>query len=160
MFREIYYGEILLGGAEREQSGFDDLLDDLRSYRPKNPKCTKSRESLLINAKKSYGGRKMIIDAFRDKVFPLNNPNDFPHYVSEEDMSRRNESPSHSEDISPKNESPSHSEDKFNKIIIENDKTINKALFREYLKFQSLPDMQKSLSKTQNTQENKSSTSN
>ena len=112
--------------------------------------------------------RKMIIDAFRDELFPLNNPNDFLHYVSEKyisprsenpihskNLSPRSESPSHSEDISPRSESPSRGEDKLDKVIIGNDKTINKELFREYFQFQSLSDMQKSLSKTQNAQENK-----
>ena len=35
------------------------------------------------------------------------------------------------------------------------DKIINKDLLREYFQFQSLSDMQKGLSKIQNTQENK-----
>ena len=68
----------------------------------------------------------MIINAFKDKIFPLNNPGDFPHYVSKEDISPRSESPSHSEDISRRSESPGHSEDELNKIIIKNDKTIKK----------------------------------
>ena len=40
-------------------------------------------------------------------------------------------------------------------MITRRDKTINKELFREYFKFQSLPDMQKSLSKIQNTEKMK-----
>ena len=40
---------------------------------------------------------------------------------------------------------------KLNEIITRKDKTINKDLFTEYFQFQSLSDMQKSLSKTQNT---------
>ena len=66
LFRAIYYGEILLGGAEREQNEFDDLLDDLRAYRPRNSEYTKSKESLLINAKNIYDRREMIVDAFKD----------------------------------------------------------------------------------------------
>ena len=53
LFRAICYGEILLGGADREQNEFDDLLDDLRAYRSRNLEYTKSRESLLKNAKKN-----------------------------------------------------------------------------------------------------------
>ena len=63
----------------------------------------------------------MIIDAFKDKIFPLNNPSDFSHYVSE--------------DISPRSRSPSHSEDELNEIVIKNDKTISKELFRNYFQF-------------------------
>ena len=40
---------------------------------------------------------------------------------------------------------------KLNEIITRKDKTISKDLFTEYFQFQSLSDMQKSLSKTQNT---------
>ena len=40
-------------------------------------------------------------------------------------------------------------------MIIKKDKTIKKDLFTEYFQFQSLSAMQKSLSKTQNTQKNK-----
>ena len=77
LFRTIYYGEILLAEAEREQNEFDDLFDNLRAYRPRNPEYTKSRESLLINAKKIYDRREITIDAFNDKIFPLNYPSDF-----------------------------------------------------------------------------------
>ena len=86
----------------------------------------------------------MIIDTFRDKIFLLNNPNDFPHYISEEyisprsestshseDVSLRSESPSHSVDISPRSENPSHRKDELNEIIIKNNKTISKELFRK-----------------------------
>ena len=40
----------------------------------------------------------------------------------------------------------------FNKLIVEKDKIINKALFKKYLGFQSLIDMQKQLYKTENTE--------
>ena len=39
-------------------------------------------------------------------------------------------------------------------MITEKDQIINKDLFRKYFQFQSLSDMQKKLSKTQNAQEN------
>ena len=42
----------------------------------------------------------MIINAFKDKIFPLNNPDDFPEYFSKKDISPRSENSSHSEDIS------------------------------------------------------------
>ena len=38
----------------------------------------------------------MIFDAFKNKAFPLNNPDDFPTYVSEEDRSSISESSSYS----------------------------------------------------------------
>ena len=52
LFRAIYYGDILITKAERDQSGFGDLLNQLRVYNPIKPEYKKSKESLLINAKK------------------------------------------------------------------------------------------------------------
>ena len=83
----------------------------------------------MISAKKTYDGRETIINAFKDKIFPLNNPSDIPQYASKED--------------------------KLNDIITKYDMIINKELFRKHFYFQSLSDMQEILSKTQNTQENK-----
>ena len=42
----------------------------------------------------------MIINAFKNKIFLLGNPDEFPEYVSSEDISSRSESSSQSEDIS------------------------------------------------------------
>ena len=67
----------------------------------------------------------MIIDAFKNKTFPLDDPDDFPGYVSEED-------------ISSVSESSSHSEDKLNEMITKKDKIINKKLFSKHFNFQSL----------------------
>ena len=55
----------------------------------------------------------MIVDAFKNKIFPLDDPDDFPGYVSEED-------------ISSISESSSHSEDELNEMVTKKDKIINK----------------------------------
>ena len=177
-FRAIYYGEVLIPGAEREgeQDEFNDMLKLLKKYRPNTPKYVKSKKDLLINAQNFYDGREMIIDAFKDKLFPLNNLNDFPHYVSEEDISPRSESPSHSEDITPRSESPGHSEDisprsespshsedisprtessshsenKLNEMITKKEKIINRDLLRKYFKDRDLIYMQRDLYDTRN----------
>ena len=49
----------------------------------------------------------------------------------------------------------SQKSDGFNKMITGKDEIINRDLFKKYLQFQSLSDMQEELSKTQNAQENK-----
>ena len=35
LFNAIYYGKILIPGAEREQNEFDDMTDILKTYRPR-----------------------------------------------------------------------------------------------------------------------------
>ena len=57
--------------------------------------CIKDRRNLLINAKKIYDGRGMIINALKNKIFLMNLDNEDSSsenpesriYVSEEDIS-------------------------------------------------------------------------
>ena len=83
LFRAIYDGDTAIPGAERDQIGFNKLLNQLRKYSRRSPEYKINRESLLINAKNLYEGRQMIIDAFKNKIFPLDSPDDFPTYVSD-----------------------------------------------------------------------------
>ena len=64
LFRAIYYGEILIPAAETEQDDFDN-----------------SFEKLLINAENFYDEKKTIIEAFKNKIFPLSNPDYYPEYT-------------------------------------------------------------------------------
>ena len=101
LFIIIYYGEILIPGAEREQNNFDDIIRILKAYRPRNnSKYYKLKQDLLINAQNFYDGREMIIEAFKNKIFPLSNPDYYPEYVSEEDISPKSSISSDSEDES------------------------------------------------------------
>ena len=51
LFRLIYYGEILIPVAEREQSEFNDIFELLKMYKPKKgSKYKKLKDDLLINA--------------------------------------------------------------------------------------------------------------
>ena len=85
LFKATYYRELLIPSAEREQNAFNDELKNLERYRPRNSDFKNDKENLLINAQNFYDGRKMIIRAFQDKIFPLKNPADYPNYVSEKD---------------------------------------------------------------------------
>ena len=72
LFRASYYGEILIATAERQEDDFDDMTELLKNYRPrKNSKYYKLKDNFLINAQNFYDGRKMIIDAVKNKLFPL-----------------------------------------------------------------------------------------
>ena len=46
-FRLIYYGEILIQAAEREQDEFDNMLEVLKMYRPKKILNTKNLKLIL-----------------------------------------------------------------------------------------------------------------
>ena len=84
LFRAIYYGEILIPAAEREQDDFDDRFELLKNYKPrKNSKYYKLKDDLLINAQNFYDGRKMIIEVFKNKILPLSNSDYYPEDTSE-----------------------------------------------------------------------------
>ena len=84
LFKAIYYGEILIPGAEREQNAFNDELKKLERYRPRDSDFKGKKRILLINAQNFYGGRKMIIKAFKKYIFLLKNAADYPNYASDE----------------------------------------------------------------------------
>ena len=54
-------------------------LDALDKYKPGKLDYETARKNLLINAKKFYDGREIIINAFKNKIFPLS-PENFPEY--------------------------------------------------------------------------------
>ena len=73
---------MLISTIERKQDDFDEMYELLKKYKPrKDSKYNKLKEDLLINAKNFYYGRKMIVKTFKDKLFPLSNPSNYPHYT-------------------------------------------------------------------------------
>ena len=63
------------------------MLEILKKYQPrKDSKYKKLKDDLVINAQNVYGGREMIIDTFKDKIFPLNDPSNYPHYPEDEPL--------------------------------------------------------------------------
>ena len=71
LFKEIYYGKILISTAEGEQDEFYYLLDDLKKYDPKDNKNISDKNTFLNNIQKFSDGREMIINAFKNKKIPL-----------------------------------------------------------------------------------------
>ena len=66
IFKANYYRKITIEEAEAIQKEFNGVIWALEIYGARKPKCIK-KERLLINARNFYDGRKMIIDAFKDK---------------------------------------------------------------------------------------------
>ena len=62
----------------------------MEKYKPKKEKYVSGRESLSLNAKKFYEGRQMIIDAFKNKIFPMV-PTGFEDDVDEDELLKRHE---------------------------------------------------------------------
>ena len=57
------------------------VCNALEKYGPKNSDYATSRKNLLINAKKFYDGREMIINAFKNKT----SPHSTEHFFQDED---------------------------------------------------------------------------
>ena len=53
------------------QSEFNALLTALEEYKPRKPEYIKERLNLFENATKLYDERKIIIDVFKNKLFPF-----------------------------------------------------------------------------------------
>ena len=146
LFRAIYYDEILIPGADREQDNFDKRYELLKTYKAKkDSKHNKPKDDLLINAKNCDNGRKMIIEAFKNKIFPLSNPDYYPEYVSEEDIppnissdSSRSSSPESAITGSPRSSSPESDDSKFDKALTELDIVLASALVKKYFGKDSL----------------------
>ena len=64
LFKKIYYRNLPIEDAEKKQDKFMAIFN-ATFY-------VTARKSLLIHAKKFYDGRKMIISAFKKKIFPIN----------------------------------------------------------------------------------------
>ena len=67
------------------QNEYEAQLAALEKYRPRNADYVEKRINLLSNAKNSYNGREMIINAFKNKIFPLSPEEGLPEYVGREE---------------------------------------------------------------------------
>ena len=140
LFRAIYYGQILIPTAEREQDEFDDMLEILKNYKPrKNSKYYKLKDDLLINAQNFYDGKEMIIEAFKNKMFPLSDPSNYPFYASEENI------PPNICSDSSRSSSPESDDNKFDKELTELDKVLAPGLVKKYFGKDSLREMAEQL---------------
>ena len=70
LFKAIYYKNLKIEDAERKQDKFIVVLDVLDKYKPrKSDYETAKKIYILINAKKFYDGRKIIIMRLKTKYF-------------------------------------------------------------------------------------------
>ena len=125
------------------------MFEVLKYYKPrKDSKYYKLKDDLLINAQNFYDGRKMIIEAFKTKIFPLSNPDYYPEYTSEKDTLSRSSISSDSEDISPRGAtaaSPRSSLDSSRSSSPINNESIDPKTIKHYFGFSSLNKIYKSL---------------
>ena len=101
------------------QEEFDDVIGALTIYNPKKTKYIDGKKEILINAKKIYDGREMIINAFKNKIFPVI-PTGF------------------SSDEDEPSKSDSNEDDELCKKISNADNKLDSALIKKYFNKKSL----------------------
>ena len=105
LLRAIYFRKLTIEDAERIQDEFNVVLGVLKDYPAKATKYKEHKKNHLINAKKIYDGREMIVNAFKNGIFPLA-PSD---YTSDDERDLRPDSPTSSFSTTDKS-------DKFNEF--------------------------------------------
>ena len=118
----------MIPAAEREQPNFDGILELLKMYKPK--KGSKLKGDLLINAQNFYDGREMIINAFKNKMFPKIYPHDYSEYEPPKSDIEDNDR---------------EKDDKFHKEFSGIDNKVDHELIKKYFKKESLLELFKYL---------------
>ena len=132
LFRTTYYGDMRIPAIERSQNIFERKIERLKKYTPGTEINIDDKDKVLKNAENLYEGRKIIIDAFKNKLFPLASGNYYEEF--------REESPS----SSPTPEREDKEESEGEKIRKENNRQIDEldkhgsALINKYFKEKSL----------------------
>ena len=96
----------------------------LNKYNAREPKYREDKAKLLVNGKKIYDGREMIINAFKSKIFPII-PSGFD---SDEDEIPK---------MSPNEDELSKQYDEPHKKISNIDQKLDRELIRKYIKKES-----------------------
>ena len=126
-FDRIYFGEVLIPATEGEQIVFDEILKRLKKYAPRAENNVDDKNNVLKNAQNLYDGREMIIDAIKNKLFPLASGNYYEE-VEEESSKSKDKEKSEGEKIRKDN----------NRQINEPDKHYGSVLINKYFKEKSL----------------------
>ena len=77
LFKAIYYRNLSVEDAERKQDGFMGICNVLENYNARKHEYVNAKNNPLIDAKIFYDGREMIIDAIKNRIFPVSPDNDF-----------------------------------------------------------------------------------
>ena len=61
------------------------MLEDLKKYDPRTEKNINKKDSFLEYLKKFYGGREMVINAFKNRIIPLADGSSSQYFKGEAD---------------------------------------------------------------------------
>ena len=69
LFKDIYYRNMSINGAERKQDEFDAVFNALSRYSPSDEKYIKAKNELLTNSKNFYKGREKLLKGLKMEYF-------------------------------------------------------------------------------------------
>ena len=70
----IYNGNVSLDAAKKKQRRMENMLENFIHYNPVKNVYKNQKINILLNAKEFYKGRKEVIIAFEENIFPLPKP--------------------------------------------------------------------------------------
>ena len=70
----IYNGNISLDTAKQKQRKMENMFENFINYNPVKDKYKKQKANVLLNANEFYIGRREILIAFEENMFPLPKP--------------------------------------------------------------------------------------
>ena len=133
--KPIYYRNIRIEKAARIQEEYNATIAALDKYKPKKLKYINDRRELLINGQNFYDGREMIIEAFKNKIFPMI-PTGFDS--DEDEMLRMSPDEDEIPRMSPGEDELSKQYDELYKAISNVDSKLDSELIRKYFNKGSL----------------------
>ena len=70
----IYNGNVSLDAAKQEQRKMENMLERFIDYNPIKNVYKNQKVNILLNAREFYKGRREILIAFEENMFPLPKP--------------------------------------------------------------------------------------
>ena len=67
----IYNGNVSLDAAKQEQRKMENMLENVIDYNPIKDVYKNQKRNILLNAREFYNGRKEVLIAFEENMFPL-----------------------------------------------------------------------------------------
>ena len=133
LFKAIYFNDLRIGEAEGIQDEISDVIYALKNYRAKKLKYKETKEKLLINTQDFYDGREMIINAFKNEIFPAASTG-FEEDVDEDELLKiccyENRLPTRYGEDQTRNDIKEGN--KFGKVLTELDKNLHPNLIEKY----------------------------
>ena len=89
-FKDTYYKKFSTKEAESIQEEFNAIINALEKHKPRDSEYKNEKLKLLENVKRFYDGREVIINRFKNKIFPLYHEENMFEDREEDDIRDKN----------------------------------------------------------------------